>query len=87
VVSDLYEGQFQSSVRINVGPNGGDLRTALIVGGGFQSSVRINVGPNKPALRRASTRRGFQSSVRINVGPNFCTVNVVLTDRRCFNPP
>jgi len=48
VISDLYEG-FQSSVRINVGPNEGfhAVATREIV---FQSSVRINVGPNGGVL-------------------------------------
>jgi len=61
--------EFQSSVRINVGPNlkktnGGDGQNW------FQSSVRINVGPNTRSGFIYLVEGKFQSSVRINVGPN-----------------
>jgi len=39
---------FQSSVRINVGPNF-PVRRPFLPPGRFQSSVRINVGPNLPS--------------------------------------
>jgi len=48
-LADLQQGvgagQFQSSVRINVGPNPCEypVTSHVVV---FQSSVRINVGPN-----------------------------------------
>ena len=41
----LPENQFQSSVRINVGPNVAKAQLSRVVEQ-FQSSVRINVGPN-----------------------------------------
>jgi len=49
-VCNLLVRLFQSSVRINVGPNA--MRSfAEGVGGQFQSSVRINVGPNYDLAR------------------------------------
>jgi len=47
---------FQSSVRINVGPNGAIVALSLAVIE-FQSSVRINVGPNSHASL-SSLQRG-----------------------------
>ena len=43
--STAGKGAFQSSVRINVGPNQCSSIVASILAR-FQSSVRINVGPN-----------------------------------------
>jgi len=60
---------FQSSVRINVGPNCG-LVLSFSVPRAFQSSVRINVGPNSRSYHNYFIDGLFQSSVRINVGPN-----------------
>jgi len=37
---------FQSSVRINVGPNLDPFAITVVAWALFQSSVRINVGPN-----------------------------------------
>jgi len=49
--------KFQSSVRINVGPNPCD-RGDLAPGGmGFQSSVRINVGPNRVDKEDGNARK------------------------------
>jgi len=61
---------FQSSVRINVGPNLLIPRT-VIMPRLFQSSVRINVGPNRIEAIALAHQSQFQSSVRINVGPNY----------------
>ena len=53
-VYDEKPTMFQSSVRINVGPN--DFLGGVGVGGPrFQSSVRINVGPN--AIKPSSWSR------------------------------
>jgi len=63
---------FQSSVRINVGPNLSLIPITSHISA-FQSSVRINVGPNVYSFFLSNiASRLFQSSVRINVGPNFC---------------
>jgi len=43
---------FQSSVRINVGPNSLRMPTAPTRVLPFQSSVRINVGPNGKYIRK-----------------------------------
>ncbi len=66
----LAVAMFQSSVRINVGPNSssGEFRPSSL--GMFQSSVRINVGPNRLIAQSEGGKVKFQSSVRINVGPN-----------------
>ena len=45
--------RFQSSVRINVGPNQ-NMATIERLHGKFQSSVRINVGPNCVLITPAS---------------------------------
>jgi len=60
---------FQSSVRINVGPNR-ERKDGKSQATTFQSSVRINVGPNAATRSDTSVPHSFQSSVRINVGPN-----------------
>ena len=44
--------RFQSSVRINVGPNQ-NMATIERLHGKFQSSVRINVGPNGGDITKA----------------------------------
>jgi len=79
--------RFQSSVRINVGPNlprrhGGKQAMPM-----FQSSVRINVGPNSTLLRPRRLWLQFQSSVRINVGPNMDMSEQLAAALASFNPP
>jgi len=77
---------FQSSVRINVGPNA--TKSALLLSEVlFQSSVRINVGPNdEDEDEEEEMIAMFQSSVRINVGPNK-DVERIYRVGRSFNPP
>jgi len=77
---------FQSSVRINVGPNYGHLR-CVERRFGFQSSVRINVGPNIKWEQAETAVERFQSSVRINVGPNGQRYSYSIGLGSCFNPP
>ncbi len=77
---------FQSSVRINVGPNV-PFPPHCHYRGGFQSSVRINVGPNKALAGRTPFLMVFQSSVRINVGPNDEKPTITVELCSSFNPP
>ena len=72
---------FQSSVRINVGPNVCTPVHATL-NAEFQSSVRINVGPNKWPTRARSALAAFQSSVRINVGPNTSVPHSAFSGRQ-----
>jgi len=71
-LTEMWKGiVFQSSVRINVGPNSCEVPDFNVYRDLFQSSVRINVGPNNRQGAPKEGARWFQSSVRINVGPNF----------------
>jgi len=79
-------GGFQSSVRINVGPNPVPMADQHLPNG-FQSSVRINVGPNVLRLTELERPYKFQSSVRINVGPNCMILRGSDNNDESFNPP